>query len=148
VRASKRRGRVVLVVDDDPTIREVLSWALALPELADVGPVRVLTASNAAGALAAAEGRVPDLVLLDVRLAAADGLDLCRRLRTDPRLRDVPVVALSGLGASEEPERRARAAGCDDYLAKPFGLNELVTTVRRWLRTGAVRSSADSLRDA
>ncbi|HEY3082207.1 MAG TPA: response regulator [Chloroflexota bacterium] len=132
--ATARRRRVVLVVDDDPAFREVMSVALALPELADLGPVRVLTAPDAAVALAAMAGRVPDLVLLDVLLEDADGLELCRRLRADPRLQAVPVVAMSGLGARADTEARARAAGCDDYLAKPFPLTELVAATRRWLR--------------
>jgi two-component system cell cycle response regulator DivK len=123
------RARVVLVVDDDPDVRVLLCAALTLPELADLGPVRVLTARDAGAALVLLDGPAPDLVLLDVGSPGEDGFALCRRLRATPRLRRVPVVAVGALGARE----RARAAGCDGYLAKPFDLDELLAAVRRWL---------------
>jgi two-component system cell cycle response regulator DivK len=129
------RERTVLVVEDDPSVREFLAAALALPELADVGPLRVVTAPDAEAALARMDGCVPDLVLLDVVLPGADGFDLCRRLRAALRLRTVRVVAVTAIGAAEGGEEAARAAGCDGYLAKPFDLDDLLTAVRRWLRS-------------
>jgi len=114
-------------------LREFLEAALALPELADLGPLRVLTAPDAEAALARMDGHIPDLVLLDVLLPGADGFELCRRLRADARLRAVRVVAVTAVGEAEGGEEKARAAGCDGYLAKPFDLEELIAVVRRWL---------------
>jgi two-component system cell cycle response regulator DivK len=95
--------------------------------------VRVLTARDAGAALALLDGPAPDLVLLDVGSPGEDGFALCRRLRATPRLRRVPVVAVGALGARDEVQERARPAGCDGYLAKPFDLDELLAAVRRWL---------------
>lgn len=128
------RERTVLVVDDDPSVRDFLAATLTLPELANLGPLRVLTAPDAAAALARMDGRVPDLVLLDVLLPGADGFALGRRLRADPRLRRVPVVAVTALGRQDDAEARARAAGCDGYLPKPVDLDDLLAAVRSWLR--------------
>jgi DNA-binding response OmpR family regulator len=133
VAVRARTGRVVLVVEDDPDLRVLLCAALTLPELADLGPVEVLTARDTATALAVLEERLPDMVLLDVGLPGEDGFALCRRLRALPRFRTVPIVAVSGLGPREGARAAARAAGCDGYLAKPFDLDELLTAVRRWL---------------
>jgi two-component system cell cycle response regulator DivK len=129
------RERLVLVVEDDQCVRDLLEAALALPELADLGPLAVLTAPHAAAAFARMDGRVPDLVLLDVLLPGMDGTALCRRMRADPRLRAVPVVAVTAIGLGDGGEEKARAAGCDGYLAKPFDLDDLLAAVRRWLGT-------------
>ncbi|HEV8632617.1 MAG TPA: response regulator [Chloroflexota bacterium] len=137
--AAGRRERVVLVVDDDQDVRELLLAVLALLGLDAAGPVRVLTAPDAGAALTLAGERTPDLVLLDVAPAGADGFELCRRLRADPRLRAVPLVALAAFGGPDAPAR-ARAAGCDGYIAKPFDLDELLAAVRRWL-DGAARAA-------
>ena len=124
----------MLIVEDDPGVRTLMRSAMTLPELADLGPVRVLTAADAESAIGLLDGRAPDLVLLDLALPGEDGLTWCRRLKADPRLRQTPVVAVSALGVAAEVRERARAAGCDAYLAKPFDLDELVAVVRSWLR--------------
>jgi two-component system cell cycle response regulator DivK len=136
-----RTERVVLVVEDDPDLRMLLCAALTLPELADLGPVEILAAPDAETAFALFDGRAPELVLLDLDLSGEDGLALCRRLRAALGPRRVPVVAVSGFGARDDARERARSAGCDGYLVKPFDLDELLAAVRRYL--GPQRGAAN-----
>jgi DNA-binding response OmpR family regulator len=114
----------ILVVDDDPTVREVV-----VAYLQQAGH-ETTEAVDGPGAMAAAESS-PDLVVLDVMLPGFDGLEVCRRLRaTQP---DVPIVMLSALG--EEEDRIAGLGfGADDYLGKPFSPRELVLRVASLLR--------------
>jgi CheY-like chemotaxis protein len=114
----------VLVVDDDPSILDILGDFVA-----DELGVDVVRASNGAVALAAAAARRPDLVLLDLRMPVLDGFEACRRLKADPATRAIPVVAVSADGN----RAAALAGGCDDFVAKPFDLDAIERVVRRWL---------------
>jgi two-component system, OmpR family, response regulator MprA len=121
--ASLRPQRV-LVVDDDRAIREVVSLALELEGYA-------VTAVGDGEAALEARGAGVDLLLLDLGLPFVDGLSICRRLRE--RGDDVPILVLSG--RSELHERvRGLEAGADDYLGKPFALEELIARSRALLR--------------
>lgn len=114
----------ILVVDDDPRLREFVRYVL------DRAGFRVREAADGRAALAALAARLPDLVLLDVRMPELDGLEVCRALRRD---HDVPVIFLSTLG--DEIDRvRGLDIGGDDYVTKPFLPNELVSRVRAVLR--------------
>ena len=106
----------MLVVDDDQTVGEVVERYLRR-EGCDV-----LRAVDGTGALALAQGREPDLVVLDLMLPGVDGLEVCRRLR---RTTDVPIIMLT---ARSEPVERITGLelGADDYLTKPFSPRELV----------------------
>ncbi|HXU63982.1 MAG TPA: response regulator [Polyangia bacterium] len=117
----------VLVVDDDPDINEVVREGL---RMAGYDPVPALSGEDA---LAEIDRRVPDLVLLDQMLPDIDGLELCRRLRGNARTTSVPVVFLT---ARATPEARVRglAVGADDYVVKPFSMQELVLRIRAVLR--------------
>ena len=79
----------------------------------------VLTATDGAGGLEAAARLRPDLILMDLSLPVIDGWEASRRLKADPALRHIPVIALTA-HAMQGDEARARASGCDDYLAKPI----------------------------
>ncbi|MEV4688616.1 response regulator transcription factor [Microbacterium sp. LWH3-1.2] len=116
--------RRVLVVEDDPTVREVVETYLQ----ADGFIVDV--ASDGFAALDAIEIRRPDLVVLDRMLPGIDGAEVCRRIREGSA---VPVILLTALGA---PEDRVAGleAGADDYLTKPFSPRELVLRVQAVLR--------------
>lgn len=104
----------VLVVDDDPLIREVLQTILNLREL------EVTTASDGAEALALlAEDPLPDVVVCDVMMPGIDGLEVCRRIKGDPRTTSVPVILLTARDRAED-RAAGEAAGCDDYVTKPF----------------------------
>ena len=123
----------VLVVDDDPTVAEVVCRYLRAASF-DADAV-----GDGISALAAAEAQRPDLVVLDRMLPGMDGLEVCRRLRATW---SVPVILLTALG--EQTQRvDGLDAGADDYLAKPFSPRELVLRVQSVLR----RSSPPPLDD-
>jgi DNA-binding response OmpR family regulator len=115
----------VLVVDDDPTVSDVVRRYLEQ----DGYRVRL-----AADGLAAVAAETPDLVVLDLMLGGIDGLEVCRRLRREHP--DLPVVMLTALG--EEADRVVGLeVGADDYVTKPFSPRELVLRVRSVLRRTA-----------
>ncbi len=129
--AAPNSPATILVVDDEPGIREVLASSLEFEGYA------VRTAPDGWAALAAVETGRPDLVVLDVLMPGMDGLTACRRLRqADPTL---PVLMLTARDLTWD-RVAGLDAGADDYLAKPFELDELLARVRALLRRGALTS--------
>jgi DNA-binding response OmpR family regulator len=121
-------GQHVLVVDDDPTVSDVVRRYLERAGLS------VALAVDGPQALAAFDAERPDLVVLDLMLPGIDGLEVCRRLRS--RDGAVPVVMLTALG--EEADRVVGLQiGADDYVTKPFSPRELVLRVQSVLRRTA-----------
>lgn len=117
-------NRQILVVDDEPRIREVVQYAL------EREGCRVYLAATVREAEATLERETIDLVVLDVMLPDSSGLDLCRRLRA---AHQTPVLFLSARG--EEIDRViGLEVGADDYLGKPFGTRELVARIKAVLR--------------
>jgi DNA-binding response OmpR family regulator len=118
-------GQRVLVVDDDPTVSDVVRRYL---EREGFG---VRLAGNGQAALDAYAAAPPDLVVLDLMLPGIDGLEVCRRLRKQDR--DLPIIMLTALG--EESDRvLGLEIGADDYVTKPFSPRELVLRVQSVLR--------------
>src|SRR5688500_6554208 len=127
-------GQRVLVVDDDPTVSDVVRRYLERAEF------EVTLAEDGPGALSAVAQSRPDLVVLDLMLPGIDGLEVCRRLRADDA--SLPIVMLTALG--EEGDRVVGLSlGADDYVTKPFSPRELVLRVQSVLRR-AVRASEPS----
>jgi DNA-binding response OmpR family regulator len=123
-------GQSILVVDDDPTVSDVVRRYL------ERAGYEVTLTGDGPGALEAFARRRPDLVVLDLMLPGIDGLEVCRRLRT--RADGVPIVMLTALG--EESDRvLGLQLGADDYVTKPFSPRELVLRVQSVLRRSAVR---------
>jgi two-component system KDP operon response regulator KdpE len=114
----------VLIVDDEPAIRRALSRALAARDY------QVEVAVNGEQALALARSWDPDLVVLDLNLPDIDGITVCRRLSS---WSDVPIIVLS-VREDESDKVEALDAGAEDYLTKPFGVDELLARVRVQLR--------------
>ncbi|WP_457422215.1 response regulator [Roseateles sp. P5_E7] len=83
-------------------------------------------------ALEAAAARRPDIILMDMRMPVLDGYDATRRLKADPALCDVPVLAMSAQALPEE-KTRALAAGCDAHIDKPIDVATLAAQIRAWL---------------
>src|SRR5918998_1645993 len=121
---TERRGRV-LVVDDEAPITELLSTALRYMGY------DVSTARTGAAALESASRTPPDLVVLDVMLPDIDGFEVCRRLRTDGDF--VPVIFLTARDA-EDDRVTGFIRGGDDYVTKPFSLEELTLRIGALLR--------------
>jgi two-component system response regulator MprA len=117
-------GASILVVDDDPKITQLLKRALSLEGYA------VLTAGSGATGLEEVRANSPDLVILDVLMPGIDGIEVCRQIRTTG---DTPVLLLT---AKDEVADRVKGldSGADDYVVKPFALEELLARVRVLLR--------------
>jgi two-component system, OmpR family, response regulator MprA len=124
----------ILVVDDEPAVREAVERALRL-EGHDVG-----VAADGREALEALGARPPDAVVLDVLMPRVDGLELCRRMRRDGDR--TPVLMLTARDAVSD-RVAGLDAGADDYLVKPFALEELLARVRALLRRAAPDSGRD-----
>ncbi len=120
-------AREVLVVEDEPDIRRLVVLHL------ERDGFRCRTAANGLDALREAKAAVPDLVVLDLMLPGIDGLEVCRRLRSDASTAGVPIIMLTA--KSDEVDRVVGLeVGADDYVAKPFSPKELVARVRAVLR--------------
>jgi len=120
-------AREVLVVEDEPDIRRLVVLHL------EGDGFRCRTAANGLDALREAKANVPDLVVLDLMLPGLDGLEVCRRLRSDASTAGVPIIMLTA--KSDEVDRVVGLeVGADDYVAKPFSPKELVARVRAVLR--------------
>lgn len=112
----------ILIVDDNPQ-----NLKLARVILANEG-YTVQTAVDAEDALRVLESFAPRLILMDLQLPQMDGLELTRRLKADPRYRDVVILALTAYAMKGDQER-ALAAGCDGYMAKPIDVDQLPKVV-------------------
>lgn len=127
----------VLVVDDEPQIRRFLDISLRAQGY------RVLTADTAQSALEVLATQKPDLAILDLGLPDRDGLDLLRDLRGWSQ---VPVIVLT-VRANEQEKVAALDAGANDYVTKPFGIQELMARIRALLRTHAAPQDASPIFD-
>jgi DNA-binding response OmpR family regulator len=128
----------VLVVDDDPTVSDVVRRYL------EQDGCRVRLAADGLAGLAAVAAERPDLVVLDLMMPGLDGLEVCRRLHA--QLPGLPVVMLTALG--EEADRVVGLeVGADDYVTKPFSPRELALRIRSVLRRTQPAAEAGLLRD-
>lgn len=117
-------GARILVVDDEPQILRALGTSL------QGAGYEVVSAATASEAVNAAAMRPPDAVILDLVLPDGSGTDVCRELR---RWTDVPILVLSAVG-DEREKILALDAGADDYVTKPFGIDELLARLRAVMR--------------
>lgn len=116
-------AKKVLIVEDEPEVQEVERMVVE-----DLLGCDVTVASTGEEALEKLSGATPDLVVLDLLLPGIDGFTVAERMRAEPRLDSTRILALSGLTRREDKER-AKAAGCNDVLDKPFDLDELVKKI-------------------
>lgn len=131
----------ILVVDDDNDIRHLFSLCLR------GAGYNVMEAVNGRECLQLVRTRLPDLVLLDVRLPDLNGVDVCRQIKNDPALKDVFVALCSGEATTDENKVDGFHTGADEYLVKPFGVQELLARVQTLMRlrntTAALRASEE-----
>ncbi len=118
--------RRILVVDDEPSIREILDFSLAAEGF------EVIQAPDGEDALLVAGALRPDLIILDVMMPRLDGIETCRQLKADSRTRDIPVILLTAR-VTPGDRRRGEEARADAYVTKPFSPRRLVETVRKFL---------------
>jgi DNA-binding response OmpR family regulator len=119
---AKQRGQV-LVVEDDPEVNELVG---AYVEIAGFS---YESAPNGYVALAKVKQHKPAMILLDVMLPDLDGFDICRRLKSEPGTRDIPVVMLTALDR-DEYRQRGRQCGAAAFLTKPFDPDHLMRVMR------------------
>lgn len=119
----KRLKKLILVADDDPAILDALALIL------EDGGYEVKTTTDGA-TLRNIQQLAPDLLLLDIWLSGWNGKDICVSLKSDEQTRQIPIILFS---ANKETKRIAQEAGADDFITKPFDLDNLLTVVERYL---------------
>lgn len=117
----------ILVVEDENDIIEVLRYSLEKENY------RPHVATNGAAALELASRIVPDLILLDIMLPELDGIEVCRRLKKDDRLHEIPIIMLTAKVA-EGDKVKGLETGADDYVTKPFSTKELMARIKAHIR--------------
>jgi len=120
-------GKSILIVDDNPANMKLVRVLLS-GEGYDVH-----TALDANEALEELNSSRPDLILMDIQLPGMDGLELTRRLKSDPATRDIKIVGLTAY-AMRGDEERILAAGCDGYIPKPIDTRTLPNSIRGYLK--------------
>jgi two-component system cell cycle response regulator DivK len=116
----------ILVVEDHEDNRRILQ------DLLENAGYETLQADTAEAGVSLADAQRPDLILMDIQLPGLDGYDATRRIKANPALRHVPIIAVTSYALSGD-EARARAAGCDGYVTKPFSPRALLATIREYL---------------
>jgi CheY-like chemotaxis protein len=116
-------SQVILIVDDDPLIRKLITTTLD-----DISDSRLLEAGDGVQALETALRERPQIVFLDYDMPRMGGVETCRRLRSDPSTADAPIVMLTAM-ADAPAKERAQEAGADLFLTKPFSPLRLLRLV-------------------
>lgn len=116
-------SKKILVVEDTEDNRQILRDLLGM-----AGYELIEAHDGAEGVVKAAEHR-PDLILMDIQMPVMDGYEATRRIKADPALKSIPVIAVTSYALSGD-EDKARAAGCDDYIAKPYSPRQMLAKVR------------------
>ncbi len=133
---SKLPESTVLVVDDNAQNLELLVAYL------DALPCEVVTAVDGVEALEKIRETPPDLILLDIMMPRMSGFEVCRKLKSDPATRDIPIVMVTALNELGDIERGVES-GTDDFITKPVNRLELVTRVRSLLRVRHLKGELD-----
>ncbi len=126
----------VLVVDDNAQNLELLVAYL------DTEPYKVTTACDGIEALDKIQSDKPDIILLDVMMPKMSGFEVCRKLKSDPETRDIPIIMVTALNELSDIERGVDS-GTDDFISKPVNRLELLTRVKSLLRVRHLKSELD-----
>ena len=125
----------ILIVDDEPDVITFLQRALESEGFA------VIPAYDGLAALDIAEADQPDLILLDIMMPMMSGYDVCRQLKSNPQTKTIPVICVTS-AQSADTRHKARDAGAQALLIKPFTAQELIAQVRRYLGSDATSESS------
>ncbi len=123
-------SQCILVVEDQDDNRQILRDLLTSADF------EVIEAVDGEAGLAAAAAHRPDLILMDIQLPVMDGYEATRRLKADAVLHAIPVIAVTSYGLAGDDDK-ARAAGCDGYISKPYSPRQLLAKVREYLSSVA-----------
>jgi CheY-like chemotaxis protein len=121
---TRGESKTILVVEDEQLNLKLVTLMLTREGYGVTG------ASSAEEGLELLRRQRPDIILMDIRLGGMDGLEATRRIKADPAVASIPVVAVSAY-AMKDDVARALQAGCSAYISKPFTIRELVETIRR-----------------
>jgi two-component system cell cycle response regulator DivK len=113
----------ILVVEDQADSRQIIRDMLAATDF------EITEVENGEQALAAIGKQRPDLILMEIQLPIMDGYEATRRIKTDPALRSIPIIAVT----SYVEEQKALAAGCDEYVPEPYSPRQLLAKIRHYL---------------
>ena len=116
-------SKCILVVEDQEDNRQILR------DLLTNAGFEMIEAENGEDAVASAQARRPDLILMDIQLPILDGYEATRRIKADPDLKSIPIIVVTSYALSGD-EDKARLAGCDDYVAKPFSPRQLLAKIK------------------
>ena len=116
-------SKTILVVEDTEDNRRILR------DLLGGAGYNMIEAYDGAEGVAKASEHKPDLILMDIQMPVMDGYEATRRIKADPALRAIPVIAVTSYALSGD-EEKARTAGCDGYVAKPFSPRQMLAKVR------------------
>ena len=118
--------KCILVVEDQVDNRQILR------DLLTSAGFDLVEAENGKEAIAFAQASRPDLILMDIQLPILDGYEATRRIKADPDLKSIPIIVVTSYALSGD-EEKARLAGCDDYVAKPFSPRLLLTKIKEYV---------------
>jgi two-component system, cell cycle response regulator DivK len=116
----------ILVVEDQEDNRRIIRDMLSVLDY------ELAEAENGVEALAAVAKQKPDLILMDIQMPIMDGYETTRRIKADPATRDIPIIAVTSYALSGD-NQKARDAGCDDYVPKPYSPRQLLAKIRQHL---------------
>jgi two-component system, cell cycle response regulator DivK len=118
--------KCILVVEDQEDNRQILR------DLLTSGGYDMIEAENGEDAVTSAEANRPDLILMDIQLPLLDGYEATRRIKSNPALKSIPIIVVTSYALSGD-EEKARRAGCDDYVAKPYSPRQLLAKIRSYV---------------
>jgi two-component system cell cycle response regulator DivK len=119
-------SKLILVVEDQEDNRQIIR------DLLSASDYELAEAENGVEALAAVARQKPDLILMDIQMPVMDGYEATRRIKADPATKGIPIIAVTSYALSGD-EQKARDAGCDDYVPKPFSPRQLLAKIRQYL---------------
>ena len=117
----------ILVVEDQEDNRQILR------DLLDSAGYEMTEAWDGEAGVSATKQQRPDLILMDIQLPHMDGYEATRRIKADPELKSIPIIAITSYALSGD-DGKAHAAGCDGYVTKPYSPRELLAKIRQYLQ--------------
>ena len=119
-------GKRILVIEDTDDNRRILR------DLLSNAGFELIEATDGEQGVAAAVAERPDLILMDIQLPVIDGYEASRRIKANPELRHIPIIAITSYALAGD-EQKTAAAGCEGYVAKPFSPRQVLALVRQFL---------------